>query len=125
MTDQTSTSTTGAPAVAGQVQHAVRRVSEAWRQWRHRRYWTAERQLEHLLLMVQADNRWLAHDKTADALTTRYLAALAPDWMSRYHDDPDAFRRALGLCPHEARRKRIERGEPLYGDGQLPERGWD
>lgn len=103
----------------------VGRVSEAWRAWKRRRYWTAERQLEHIRLMVQADNRWLAHDKTADALTTRYLAALAPDWMSRYHADPDAFRRAIGLCPHEARRQRIERGEPAYSDGPLPERGWD
>lgn len=113
------------PAAVGQVECRVRRVAEAWRAWRRSRYWTAERQLEHLLLMVQADNRWLAHDKTADALTARYLAALAPDWMSRYHDDPDAFRRSIGLCPHEARRKRRECGEVAYSDGPLPERGWD
>ncbi len=115
----------GNAAVAGQLERGVRRVAEAWRAWRRRRYWTAERQLEHLLLMVQADHRWLAHDKGAAALTTRYLAALAPDWMSRYHANPDAFRRSIGLCPHEARRERLGRGEAAYSDGTLPESGWD
>jgi hypothetical protein len=78
----------------------------------------------------------MAHDKTADALTTRYLAALAPDWMSRVHAHPDHVRRDLGLEPAYAlklaepsevlaRAQRMERGEPLYGDGPLPERGWD
>jgi hypothetical protein len=112
-------------AVAGQVQRSVRRLAEAWRAWRRRRYWTPERQLEHLRNMVQGDHRWLAHDKTADALTTRYLAALAPDWMSRQHAWPDRFRREIGLCPHEARRQRAASGEVAYTDGPLPERGWD
>ncbi len=103
----------------------VRRVAGAWHAWRRRRYWTAERQLEHLRLMVQEDHRWLAHDKTADALTTRYLAALAPDWMSRQHAWPDRFRREIGLCPHEARRQRVDSGEVAYSAGPLPEHGWD
>jgi hypothetical protein len=107
-----------------------------WRAWRHRRYWTAERQLENLRNMVQGDHRWLAHDKVADALTTRYLAALAPDWMSRVHACPANFRREIGLEPQHAfkvaepaevlaRAQRLERGEPIYVDGPLPERGWD
>ena len=122
--------------VAGLVERTVRRVAGAWRAWRHRRYWTAERQLEHLRLLVEGDHRWLAHDKVADALTTRYLAALAPDWMSRVHAWPDKFRRDIGLEPQHAfrvaepaevlaRAKRLERGEPIYSDGPLPERGWD
>ena len=73
-----------------------------WRAWQHRREWTPERQLEHLRQMVQGDHRWLAHDKTADALTTRYLAALGPDWMSRVHACPDHFRREIGLEPQRA-----------------------
>lgn len=86
--------------------------------------------------MVQGDYRWLAHDKTADALTTRYLAALGPDWMRVAHADPCHFRREIGLEPvtaftkinsHEniERLNRIARGEPEYSDGPLPERGWD
>ncbi len=86
-------------AVVGPLERTVRRVAEAWRAWRRRRYWTAERQLENLRNMVQGDHRWLAHDKVADALTTRYLAALAPDWMSRVHACPDHFRREIGLEP--------------------------
>jgi hypothetical protein len=96
-----------------------------WRAWGRRREWTPERQLEHLRQMVHDDHRWLAHDKTASALTTRYLAALAPDWMSRQHAWPDRFRREIGLCPHEARRQRVDSGEVAYSDGPLPERGWD
>jgi hypothetical protein len=124
------------PAVGGPVERIVRRAAEAWRAWRRRREWAPERQLEHLRQMVMGDHRWLAHDKTADALTTRYLAALAPDWMSRVHAHPDHVRRDLGLEPTYAlklsepgevlaRAQRIERGEPLYADGPLPERGWD
>jgi hypothetical protein len=86
-------------AVVGPLERTVRRVAGAWRAWRRRRYWTAERQLENLRNMVQGDHRWLAHDKVADALTTRYLAALAPDWMSRAHACPDHFRREIGLEP--------------------------
>ena len=104
--------------------------------WRKRRYWTAERQLEHLRQLVQADHRWLAHDKTADALTTRYLAALAPDWMRTVHTDIAIFRREIGLEPKNpfsemtspenlARLNRIAQGTPQYVDGPLPERGWD
>jgi hypothetical protein len=76
-----------------------RRLAEGWRAWRRRRYWTSERQLDYLRTLLQADHRWLAHYKTADALTTRYLAALAPDWYSRVHADACCFRREIGLEP--------------------------
>lgn len=109
----------------------------AWlRSWRRRRTWTLEMQLEHLRQLVMADHRWLAHDKTASALTERYLAALAPDWMSRTHMDVCHFRREIGLEPNHAwrdfgspehlqRLDRIARGKPKFADGPLPERGWD
>lgn len=107
-----------------------------WRARQARRYWTAERQLDNLRQMIYADHRWLAHDKVADALTTRYVAALAPDWYKRVHTDACHFRRAIGLEPQHgftvadpaemlARAQRWERGEPIYSDGPLPERGWD
>ena len=121
-------------AGVGPLQRSVRRLRAWWRERARRRYWTAERQLEHFRQMVQGDHRWLAHDKTADALTTRYLAALGPDWMRVVHADPCHFRREIGLEPaynqwrhlgspeHLAR---IARGEPKYSDGPLPEHGWD
>ena len=122
--------------VAGLVERTVRRVAGAWRAWRHRRYWTAERQLDNLRQMIYADHRWLAHDKVADALTTRYVAALAPDWYKRVHTDACHFRREIGLEPQHAwsafggpeHMKRLERwvrGEAPYNEGPLPERGWD
>ena len=49
--------------------------------------------------MLIADHRWLAADKTADALTERYLAALSPDWYSRHHEDTARLRSRLGLVP--------------------------
>ena len=109
---------------------------QRFKEWRRRSYWTPERQLENLRILVQGDHRWLAHDKTADALTTRYLDALAPDWYQRVHADPCHFRRAIGLEPRTAfsainepenlaSLNRIATGQPRYSDGPLPETGWD
>lgn len=69
------------------------------RRMRDRRRWTTEMQMEHLRQLVMADHRWLAHDKTAAALTERYLAALAHDWFRRVHEDPSNFRQRIGLNP--------------------------
>ena len=123
-------------AGASPVDRPVGRLRAWWRERARRRYWTAERQLEHLRQMVQGDHRWLAHDKTADALTTRYLAALGADWMRVVHTDIAHFRREIGLEPvtaftainnpeNLARLNRWAMGEPTYADGPLPERGWD
>lgn len=87
------------PADAGPLERTVRRVAEAWRAWRRRRYWTQARHVEHLRTMLLADHRWLAADKTADALTERYLAALAPDWYARQHEDTARAGAAAGLRP--------------------------
>lgn len=86
-------------AVVGSLGRIVSRVANEWRAWRRRRYWTQARQMEHLRIMLLADHRWLANDKTADALTERYLAALAPDWYSRTHEDTARLRSRLGLVP--------------------------
>lgn len=77
----------------------AQRLAEGWRAWRLRRRWTAERQLQHLLEMVSEDNRWLASDETASALTERYLAALSPDWFTRGHESIRCLRSRLGLDP--------------------------
>lgn len=123
-------------AGTGPLERPVSRVVAWVRRWRDSRRWTAEMQLEHLRVLMQGDHRWLAHDKTADALTTRYLAALAPDWYKRVHTDVCHFRRDIGLEPvtvfsainspeNLARLNRIAQGEPAYSHGPLPERGWD
>jgi len=84
--------------------------------------------------MIHSDHRYLAHDKTADALTTRYCAALAPDWFKVVHVDAGTFRRDIGLEPkytksiHDEEYNRIckwVRGEAPYNEGPLPESGWD
>lgn len=74
-------------------------IAAAWRTWRRRRYWTQAKQIEHLRQMLLTDYRWLAADRTADALTSRYLAALASDWYTRQHEDTAHLRSRLGLVP--------------------------
>jgi hypothetical protein len=122
-------------ALCGSVS-AKMSLRERWEAWRKRRYWTAERQLENLRNMIYSDHRWLAHDKTADAITTRYVAALAPDWYKRVHTDSCHFRKEIGLEPvhafsafggpeHMARLQRWVRGDAPYNEGPLIERGWD
>ena len=119
-----------------QASNPISWIAGLWANYKRRRYWTAERQLENLRNMVQGDHQWLAHNKVADALTARYLAALEPDWMSRVHSCHANFRREIGLEPQHAfkvaepsevlaRAQRMERGDPIYSDGPLPERGWD
>jgi hypothetical protein len=77
---------------------------EKYSAWRSRPRWTAEQQLEHLRLLVQGDHRWLAHNPVADALTARYLDALATDWYARVHQDSAYFRRSIGLEPDYSRK---------------------
>lgn len=81
------------------LKRTVERVGEGLLSWRRRLYWTQARQVEHLRTMLLADHRWLAADKTADALTERYLAALAPDWYARQHEDTAHLRSRLDLVP--------------------------
>jgi len=111
---------------------------KAWKIWwkrrKARKYWTLERQFEHLHNMISADHRWLAHDKTADALTSRYLAALSPDWFKRDHVDASQFRREIGLEPKYNKDivdKEFQRGvlwlrgEAPYNTGPLSNIEWD
>ena len=82
----------------GAIERTVRRVFEKCRDWQIRRYWH-KRQIEHLRTMLEADNRWMAHDKTANALTQRYLGAISPDWYTRVFEDTPDLRRRLGIVP--------------------------
>ena len=88
----------------GPIDRIVWRVAEAWRKWRLRRYWTQARQVEHLRTMLIADHRWLAADRTADALTERYpsgaIAGLVQP-ASRGHGTG-----RLGLVPDQGLRPR-------------------
>lgn len=112
----------------------LNKLTTWWRRREDRRHWTPERQLENLRNMIHSDHRWLAHDKTADALTTRYCAALAPDWFRVVHVDAYTFRREIGLEPtytraiHEEEYQRMRkwvRGDAPYTEGPLPESGRD
>lgn len=38
-----------------------------YKQWKNKRYWKKQ-QLEYLMVTLLQDHRWLANDKTADAL---------------------------------------------------------
>lgn len=77
---------------------------ERFRAWSKRKTaWTTEMQLEHLRRLVRADHRWLAADKTANELTTRYLNALDPHWYTLQHEDVCALRRRIGLEPNYSR----------------------
>ena len=86
-------------------------VTAAWRSRRHRREWGAERQLEHVRQLVLLDHRWLAHDKTADELTARYLKALNEHWYRIGTEDIRLFRERIGLDPHKHRAEK----EPKHG----------
>ena len=49
--------------------------------------------------MLWQDHRWLASDKTADALTSRYLDILKDDWYKIQFEDVSKLRDRLGLNP--------------------------
>lgn len=81
------------------IERTAWRVAEKLRAWKRRRYWTTSRQIEHLRTMLDADNRWMSHDTTANSLTQRYLDALAHDWYRRVYEDTPDLRRRLGIVP--------------------------
>lgn len=56
-------------------------------------------QVQHLRNLIDGDHRWLAHDPSADALTTRRRAALAADWRSVVHESSSKFCARIGLEP--------------------------
>lgn len=95
-------------------------ISRKWQAWRQRRRWPVSTQLRHLQIMLLQDGRWLAHDKTAAALTERYLNALKPDWYSHHFGDIRQLREDLALCPHQAREHMAARpidAQTLIQDG--------
>ena len=69
-----------------------------YKQWKNKRYWKKQ-QLEYLRVTLQQDHRWLANDKAADALTSRYLDILKDDWYKLAHEDVSKLRDRLGLNP--------------------------
>ena len=69
-----------------------------YKQWKNKRYWKKQ-QLEYLRVTLLQDHRWLANDKTADALTSRYLSILSEDWYKLEHEDVSKLRDRLELNP--------------------------
>lgn len=83
----------------------LKAIPNRFKKWRKARelrakqkYWDAHK-LEHLRTMLQSDNRWLAHDPVASALTDRYLAALSDDWYAKVHESSYDLRVKLNLEP--------------------------
>ena len=70
-------------------------------EWRRKRKWNTELQLYRLRVMIQADNRWMAHDPIASEITERYLRMLADNWESQPQEDISQFRDRIGLDPHK------------------------
>lgn len=83
----------------------LEKLKAAWNERRSKREWSAERQLYELRTIVMMDHRWLAHDKTADALTARYLKLLNEYWYKQSVEDVRNLRERLGLCPHAKQRE--------------------
>lgn len=65
----------------------------------HKNPWTAELQLEVLRAQLAEDNRWLASNHIAYALTCRYIEMTALDWYKRSVKSIPTFREDLGLTP--------------------------
>lgn len=91
----------------------LERLVQWWRKRQIRRKWSVERQLDHVRTLVRMDHRWLSHDATADALTSRYLSALGEDWYRTSTEDIRQLRERLGLCPHANRSTPVVSG-PVY-----------
>jgi hypothetical protein len=85
-----------------------------FKEWRRKRKWNATLQLYHLRVMVQADNRWMAHNRIVSALTGRYLRMLDDNWESQPQEEVSAFRERIGLSPHN----------PSGDTYPMPEHGW-
>ena len=76
-----------------------RKIAQAYKEWRRKRRWNAELQLDHLRLQVMEDWRWMAHDPKVSALCQRYLDMLAADWEKRSVRNVSDFRREIGCAP--------------------------
>lgn len=80
-------------------------LKKAYKVWKWKRTWTPERQLEHIKMIVQTDDRWMAHDPKVSALTHRYLELLGDDWMSKHVEPVQDFRIRIGADPIYNQRK--------------------
>jgi hypothetical protein len=87
----------------------VEKLINRYNEWRRKRKWNAEEQLYHLRLIVQADNRWMAHNPIVSELTDRYLKVLGDRWESQDVESVDRFRERIGLSPHK--RKPLDLGK--------------
>lgn len=75
------------------------KLLQYFKAWRERRYWQ-RRHVDFVRRMVNDDWRWLAANPIADALTTRYRAALSPDWFKHQHQQVSDFRERLRALPN-------------------------
>lgn len=87
---------------------------------RKRRHW-ARMHAEWLRTFVACDDRWLAGDAVASALTERYRKAIAENWYELQHEDISDFRRRIGLDPHGAKPMG---SHPINPGQELPAEAW-
>jgi len=70
----------------------------AWfRKWQRRRKWPIANQLEYLRVIIQDDQRWMAHDPVVMDLCQRYLDILVEEWEKSLTESPQNFRVRHGL----------------------------
>ena len=78
----------------------MNRLFNAYKEWRRKRRWNAELQLEYLRQQVALDYRWMAHDPKIRGVCQRYLDMLADDWEKNPVMPVDEFRRSIDCAPH-------------------------
>ena len=78
----------------------MKRLFNAYKEWRRKRQWNAKLQLEYIKQQVVMDDRWMAHDPKVSAVCQRYLVMLADDWEKHSVMPVEEFRRSIGCDPH-------------------------
>jgi hypothetical protein len=77
-------------------------LKKRYKEWRRKREWNAELQLQHLRMEVMQDNCWMSHNRIVSELTSRYLRMLSDNWESQPQESAVRFRDRIGLNPHKS-----------------------
>lgn len=61
--------------------------------------WTTEEMVDRALTIITDDQRWMASNPVAVALTERYIDLLTDGWHTRSHEHAGQLRTRLGIAP--------------------------